>query len=334
MCIEKLHLENYTVFDNLNMYKISKGVNIFIGENGTGKTHLLKVLYAALQGADIKTSFAQKLVDCMLPDDYELARLVHIGKEDGSAIVQVDNGNYISLGFSKDTRKWYGVTGNEEQWQKSLSNKSVFIPVKEILSNSYKLNAAVAKSIIKFDATYLDILDTAKINVKNENDKTFDALLPKLESVMDGHVKYNERKDAFYLVNNGNELEFSLVAEGIRKIALLWQLIKLGAIDKDTVLFWDEPEANINPKNLAIVVESLLFLARHGVQVFVSTHSYILAKYFEVRKQASDELLFHSFSKENGEIQYEVEEKFADLKNNSIIQSFDTLLDEVYNSEA
>jgi len=50
-------------------------------------------------------------------------------------------------------------------------------------------------------------------------------------------------EDRFYLKpENQAKIEFNLVAEGIRKIALLWQLIKNGTLEKGSVLFWDEPE--------------------------------------------------------------------------------------------
>ena len=38
--ITQIKLENFTVFKNIEIH-FSKGVNIFIGENGTGKTHIL-----------------------------------------------------------------------------------------------------------------------------------------------------------------------------------------------------------------------------------------------------------------------------------------------------
>ncbi|MBK9014263.1 MAG: AAA family ATPase [Saprospiraceae bacterium] len=46
--IKRLELENFTCFGKVAM-DFSPGINVIIGENGTGKTHLLKVLYAALQ---------------------------------------------------------------------------------------------------------------------------------------------------------------------------------------------------------------------------------------------------------------------------------------------
>ena len=44
MYVENVRINNFTVFKDCYT-DFSKGVNIFIGENGTGKTHLLKAIY-------------------------------------------------------------------------------------------------------------------------------------------------------------------------------------------------------------------------------------------------------------------------------------------------
>ena len=128
--------------------------------------------------------------------------------------------------------------------------------------------------------------------------------------------------------------EFTLVAEGIRKMALLWQLVKNGTLEKESVLFWDEPESNINPEHIPVIVETLLELQRNGIQIFISTHSYILAKYFEIRSKENDDILYLSLNKDKKFVGVESSEKFSELKNNVLISSFDKLLDEVYNVEA
>lgn len=75
-------------------------------------------------------------------------------------------------------------------------------------------------------------------------------------------------EDRFYLKPGTQaKLEFNLVAEGLRKIALLWQLIKNGTLEKGSVLFWDEPEANINPKYIPVLAELLIMLETEGVQI-------------------------------------------------------------------
>ena len=45
MTLTKVKLERFTAFSNLEL-DLSPGVNILIGANGTGKTHLMKACYA------------------------------------------------------------------------------------------------------------------------------------------------------------------------------------------------------------------------------------------------------------------------------------------------
>ena len=137
-------------------------------------------------------------------------------------------------------------------------------------------------------------------------------------------------KEHFYLKpGNQARLEFNLVAEGLRKIALLWQLIKNGTLENGSVLFWDEPEANLNPKHIPTIVDMLLMLQREGVQVFVSTHDYFLAKYFDVRKQESDQVMYHSLYKDSDKkVVVEQNPHFKDLSNNTILDTFLSLYHE------
>lgn len=51
MKIKRIKFQNYTVFEDQQM-EFSPGINVIIGENGTGKTHLMKALYSACQSAD------------------------------------------------------------------------------------------------------------------------------------------------------------------------------------------------------------------------------------------------------------------------------------------
>ena len=88
MIIKKIKLENYTVFEDQQI-EFGPGINVIIGENGTGKTHILKVLYSACQSVDQKTSFAHKLVSTMLPDDYKISRLITRKQGNRSAMIRI-----------------------------------------------------------------------------------------------------------------------------------------------------------------------------------------------------------------------------------------------------
>ena len=109
-------------------------------------------------------------------------------------------------------------------------------------------------------------------------------------------------------------------------------LRKNGTLENGSILFWDEPEANINPQYISIIVELLLELQRKGVQIFISTHDYMIASYFEVKKQEEDQIVFHSLyrAEDTDGVQYEKADRFANLKNNAIVAAFKKLLNEIY----
>lgn len=338
MNITQIKLENFTVFKNTEI-NFASGINIFIGENGTGKTHILKILYSACQATNPKVSFSHKIVRTMLPDDFKISRLITRNRGNHSVKIKVSaqteektTAKNLFLDFHNKTKKWDAEVKGEEVWEKAFhESSSIFIPAKEILSNSYNLTAAVEKDNVRFDDTYIDILNSAKIDISvGRNSTERDNRLKSIEKIIDGTVFYDSKKDEFYLKKGNSKQEFNLVAEGIRKMALLWQLVKNGTLEKGSVLFWDEPEANMNPAYLSIIVELLYELQQNGVQIFISTHDYMLAKYFETRKKENSSLLFHSFRRKNGVVEYSTAQKFADLKDNLIIESFDKLLDEIY----
>lgn len=340
MAIKQMKLENFTVFEALDV-TFSEGINILIGENGTGKTHIMKVLHSACQATNSGVAFSDKIVKTMLPDDYKISRLIR--RKPGNSVAKVEvtaslnqrTKRTISAEFNTLTKKGGTVVIGEEAWERDLQElTSTFIPAKEILSNAYNLGAAVAKNNVRFDDTYIDILNSAKIDVSvGRNSSEKDLKLKIVEKMTGGKVIYDPKVDEFYLKSGNSKQEFNLVAEGIRKMGLLWQLIKNGALEKGTVLFWDEPEANINPIHIPVIVELLLLLQRNGVQVFVATHDYILAKYFGVKKTDQDTICFHAFYKEENRVRHESKEKFADLKNNKITEAFNRLLDEIYDME-
>ena len=335
MFIQKISLKNITVFDTLDM-QFSDGINVFIGPNGVGKTHLLKILYSACCAADPRVSFSNKIVSCFAPDEHRISRLVRRKQSNNDAFIHITSKNeksskVLSASFINKTSKWDAAVAGEEGWAKQREGlSSVFIPAKEILSHSYNLNAAVAMNNVSFDDTYLDIINAAKIKVSSGKDAAIKkTLLKKIEAIIEGKVFFDKKQDEFYLKHGSTKIEFNLVAEGIRKIALLWQLVKNGVLVSGSVLFWDEPEANINPIHIPIIAEILLNLQQNGVQIFISTHDYFLNKYLEVKRQTSDKVMFHSFFyDENHTVTVESAPHFKELTHNPILDTFINLYQE------
>ena len=251
MNISGIKLENFTVFKDVEL-KFDKGINVFIGENGTGKTHILKVLYSACQSSNPKISFSNKIVRTLYPDDYKISRLITRGignRGTNIARIRVSARNDVqcpvknlTMEFNHKTKKWDAVIKGEEGWENEFRNtSSIYIPAKEILSNSYNLAAAIERDNVRFDDTYIDIINSAKVDVTvGRNSKERDTRLKAIEEIIGGKVSYDKERDEFYMKVANSKREFNLEAEGIRKMALLWQLVKNGTLEKGAVLFFLE----------------------------------------------------------------------------------------------
>lgn len=124
-------------------------------------------------------------------------------------------------------------------------------------------------------------------------------------------------------------MEFTLLAEGVRKLGLLWLLIQNGTLLNGSVLCWDEPEANLNPGLMRIVVEILIELQRMGVQVFLTTHNYVLLKEFDLQMKDQDEIIFHSLfrDEQRNEVQISSTDNYLNIAPNIIDDTYADLID-------
>ena len=109
---------------------------------------------------------------------------------------------------------------------------------------------------------------------------------------MDGKVELDEA-GRFYLNISGVPMEMHLVAEGLRKLAMIARLIATGSLVDKGYLFWDEPETNLNPKVVKLIARTILHLCRGGIQVFIASHSLFLLRELEILLQQAP---FHEVS--------------------------------------
>ena len=207
--------------------------------------------------------------------------------------------------------------------------ESVYIPVKEMLANAPGFLSLYAQREISFEEIYADILHRAyqpALRSPALGERERKRLLTVLQKEIDGKVY--AKNEEFFLRRRKIDLEFSLLAEGMRKLGLLWLLIQKGALPEGSVLFWDEPETNLNPKLFGAVVEVLLGLQRMGVQIFIATHDYTILKELDLRRKQEDELVFHSlYRDDNGEIARQTTHTYLDIHPNTIAEAFTDLYD-------
>lgn len=327
--LSKVEVENFTAFKKLSV-DLSPGVNVFIGTNGTGKTHLLKLLYTSCSITEgEREPFAAKLRDVFKPYENRLGRLVRRQTTSATTKLAIWRGadHKIGASFSNHTDRAESVkTSGESKW-KDTKTVAAYIPVKEMLAHAPGFSSLYKKREIAFEETYADIIDLAYLpKLKGQPDKARNRLLKTLEQAIQGKVIV--KGEHFFLRNKQGELEFSLLAEGMRKLALIWLLIQNGVLLKGSVLFWDEPESNLNPSLMKEVVTLMLELQRMGVQMFLATHNYVVLKEFDLQKEKADKVRFHSlYRAEDDSVTATSVDNYLDIHPNAIASTFSDLYD-------
>lgn len=324
--LTRIKLENLTAFARLEQ-DFSPGINILIGDNGTGKTHLLKTLYAACAitvGEDAEKGFGQKLAGVFRPYEGRIGRISrrHTTSITTRIVVTRQGGGRLAAEFSNHSKKGDEVRVTGEAGWKKTPLESAYIPVKEMLAHAPGFLATFAKREMAFEEVYPDIIKRAYLpKLLGPTDQNRKRLLAALEKAIDGKVI--AKGEHFFLKNRQGDLEFSLLAEGIRKLALIWLLIQNGTLLSGSILFWDEPEANLNPARMGEVVEVILELQRQGVQVFLSTHNYVLLKEFDLRRKDADQIRYISLFRDEGDdVTCRAGDQYADINPNAIADTF------------
>jgi hypothetical protein len=289
----------------------------------------MKVAYAACDITKTELGFVDKLVRVFLPSGRAPGRLVkRYGQSTRAAVEVVRGKRKLRASFSNHTTvsESARVTG-AKNWRVHPI-ESVYIPVKEMLANAPGFRSLYAQREVHFEEVYADIVDRALLPVKRgPTDERRKRLLRILQGAIDGkvHVKNEE----FFLRNKQGNLEFTLLAEGLRKLGLLWLLIQNGTLLDGAVLFWDEPETNLNPALFGRLIEILLELARGDVQVFLATHDYVILKELDLQKQDGDKVAFHSLYRDgdSGEIECHTADTYSGIHPNAIADAFATVYD-------
>jgi len=294
--ISKLITKNFTVLKNADL-KFSKELNVIIGENGSGKTHIMKLLYSVLstlaeEGRDclprqpIQARMAQKLVNVFRPD--QLGRLTtrKQGREKAEVTVEFSNGGLdCCFTFSTNSKTEVQLLKCPE---KGLDGAPVYFPAKELLTLYPNFISMYKQFYTQYDETYFDTMNLLnRPYLKGPHEKKANELIHPLEEAIGGHIFLNKNGTAFYMQlagENGEKgtMEVNLIAEGWRKFGMLTQVVLNGGLKDKGYLFWDEPEANLNPRLISSMASVIWQLSQQKkVQVFISTHSLFLLRELE-----------------------------------------------------
>lgn len=189
---------------------------------------------------------------------------------------------------------------------------------------------------IPIDETYPDLLRLLSGPPLRQPEPAH--IVKKLAQLIGGKVE--EEGGHFYLTaENQPRLEMNLVAEGMRKFATLYKLLANGTLTPETTLFWDEPEANLNPALLKDMAVILTDLAQAGFQIILATHSLFLMRELHILAQQKKKPVryFGLYKSEEGDVRVERQDDLMQLQHlvaldAELAQTFDfeAALDEDY----
>ncbi len=215
-----------------------------IGENGTGKTHVLKAAYSAIavsaarskdgttdlpSKAQLQLALGDKLQGVFCPDG--LSRLVRrkqgLSKCRLSYKFNVPNLN-LEFGFSNRAKTEVEI---ESMPSERVEKLPVFLPTRELLTIYPGFVSLYETTRLSFEETWRDtcILLGAPL-ARGPRESRIKKLLVPLEEAMGGKVELDPSGRFYLYLSSSGAMEMHLVAEGLRKLATIARLIATGSL--------------------------------------------------------------------------------------------------------
>ncbi len=297
-----LRVNNFTVFRKAE-FNFSPNLNVIVGENSSGKSHILKLIYSLIatsskmgrkQIAPLpsklyleKEGYADKLSGVFRFES--LGRLANRQHGQGRCEVALDfqdSALNTAISFTGKAQTGVQVDQLPTRWDRHIP---VYFPTRELLTIYPGFVSMYDTYHLTFEETWYDTcLQLGGLVLKGQREAQAATLIDPIEAALGGKLILDNNNGRFYLnTPNLGRVEMPLLAEGLRKLAMLARLIATGAIQEKSYLFWDEPEANLNPHLIKLAAEVIYKLSLGGVQVFIATHSLFLLRELEILMASS-----------------------------------------------
>ncbi|WP_028328691.1 AAA family ATPase [Brachyspira alvinipulli] len=321
--IKNFEIHDYRQFQNAKFDNFAN-VNLFIGENDTGKTTILKFLYANCHKLKYLTD--RKTYDISI--DEALYTIYGKGSENifdndfrNSKIVRL---NLLSNNDKTDFTCILVNSNSETINSKQIINnynydyKPLFIPAKEILSimNAviYLKNQNIESG---FDDSYTDIIYEILAR-KNIDERELLNVFKNKYDFYKGNIQIDKNTNAInYYKNDGNIYNINITAEGIKKLGIFEVLHNTGNLTKKSILFIDEPENSLHPKMIRELMRFLVDISKEGVQIFMASHnSFVLNQLSNIAIKDNYPINVYFFLKEDNYTKidgaYDLSKEFPD----------------------
>ncbi len=320
--LKRLHLQQVTVFKDAD-FEFGPGLNVLVGDNGTGKTQALKLGYLFCRAwPDLMTKRntlsaqrAEVYIDERLAGLFRVKgaeELIRHGHKNGARMdadvqghiptVQIRTASEppptspgleepmawsvaIRRGKSDQAARVQAEAIPDNAARNAFMPRPVYVPSKEIVS-LFKGLVGLFENYRGFplDDTYRDLAVALSTLETTRQNPLLPEVAQRIRTLLGGDLKL-DGDDLVFIREDGSKLQAQLMAEGHRKLALLLYMLRIGLIEIGSTVFWDEPEANLNPAAIRLLAEALHVIAGMGAQVILATHSLFLLREFEILQQ-------------------------------------------------
>ncbi len=286
--IKSLKFKNFTVFKSAH-FTFGPKLNVIIGENGAGKSHVIKALYAvdtAMLGERVNhvtERIRQSLHKVFMAADDDLVTRSNRESAPSGTIEMAAEAAASAISFTLEP----GATSEEAVYDTNTTH-TVFIPAKELLTLYPNFAVLWQKFDLSYDRTFYDTITALSLPPLKKVPAIHAEIVSELESAIGAKIYLSKdtKRFVYQVKGDDKETDINLAAEGWCRLGMLMQLLRNGSIDKGGHLFWDEPEANLNPKLVKLVAKAIFALGKAGVQVFVTTHSLFLLRELDMLRSA------------------------------------------------
>ena len=281
--IKSISINNIGPISQIDCSSLS-GINLIIGPNQSGKTFLLKALYAALKTIELNKRGKENRTDREILSEKlywtfqtePLGNIVKKGESSLSFSMKSSNGEQFSFSFGSSTTKKVPVDTNTFQ---PTESSVIFIPAKEIISIRDIIIDLREHSEFGFEEPYSDLAKSLQRTYKGRNYKAFSDARQNISNMIGGRLEYDETKKEWIFRDKHRRMyDISSTSEGVKKISILDVLLGNHYLDNHSIIIIDEIEANLHPAMITRFLDTIQMLAQAGLQFFLSSHSYFVIK--------------------------------------------------------
>ena len=279
MKLQSIDIKNYKQFTDLTLdLTYPKGHDkegkpldkiCIIGQSGTGKTNLLKVIRDKLYSTNVKTTFSkdensnsEKIYFTLVNDKHinTLANAIRSAHHNNGDTIKLNENAWKLL---EDTIKNYDI--KRLKYRDRLSNK--LLNISDYSKEDFK------REIKEWESKNENILD-------NISDKLNSILIKfnlKLHKIDKNQTTYNDL--TIEDLSNGNIIEYNNLSTGTKNLIATFIPLKIHT-PQDSIILIDEPENSFYP-DIQRELTDLYMNVGENNQLIMATHSPLIASSFE-----------------------------------------------------